>query len=294
MVLFVALFFAYLAIFGYLVGRLLHGREQYFEIFNGVLALYGMLILLHFVGRSGESVYRVWMPLALIFANLAGAAVNQAGSIARQIWGDPRRSRAAMRAACALLGMMGILLVIVAPRSVLITPFLNYPSAMSSLIGEKPTDGVCLMTDPKDVCALPSRLVDAAAGVQSIVDRLRSYMEEGKAFAVIDDSGALFYLAADSAPYGRYSRLFTSLLTKQDLAEFEEQLRSHPPAIVVTRPPVILPSRIYETWHFISFGANNPTDTLLQLRGVVTDLYRLESTIEPYEIWSLKPASSSG
>ncbi|HEX2179338.1 MAG TPA: hypothetical protein VHL54_07455 [Actinomycetota bacterium] len=289
---FVVIFSAYLAMFGYVLARLVHRRAGYLEVFNGFLALYGLLILLHFVGRSGESVYRVWMPLGLIATNVAGAMANYARPVARRIWGEERRSRVALRASGAGLALASLTALVLLPTGSLLEGFLAYPSPISSLMREEVTLQRCLLSEPKDICGDQPTLVVPAPEVQAIVERLRSFKEQGKTFAVIDESGAFFYMATDTDPFGRYSRIFNSLLSKEELDDFEQRLRRQPPDFILTRPEVTPPSPVYAVWHFNSWGANLPSDTLEQLRGVVADLYHLEATAGPFEFWALDPGTA--
>jgi hypothetical protein len=288
MTIFVVLFFAYLAIIGYGLIRLLHHRARHFEVLNGFLAIYGLFTLIKFVGYSLDlEVYRLWIPLALILTNLAGRASARAVVSAGQTWGDPRRSRVILKLPYAAAGLVVVLLLVAIPRFWLAEPLLTYPNLVSSTLhGSKP-DGLCLMIHPMDICGLPPDLAGTAEQFRAIAGRLRDFSRSGKTFAVIDESGSLFYLASETAPWGRYSRLFPMMVRKEQVVQVKEFLKRHPPDLVVTR----MPKQVgYERWAWFGLGPLPDSlfaDTRDALLTVVRQRYRLETEMKPFEVWRL-------
>jgi hypothetical protein len=294
---FVVLFFLYLFFLVYGLARLMHNRARHFEVFNGFLAMYGLLFLLHFVGRSGDyTPFRLWIPLALILIDLAGRAYGQAGSYVRSRWGEEARHRVLVRLPYLTAGLAAVVLI-AAPRSWIVDPILAYPNLVSSrLLGKQP-DGLCLLVQPKDICGLPAEYEGTAIEFRAIAGQLAKIRASGKTFAVIDESGSLFYLAADTVPWGRYPRPFVSLHTKAKLAAFSSSLRRNPPDYVLTRMELDRGSPLYDRWPSTPFGLGpNPdtpfADTWKELSSTIHRLYRLDRTIPPFELWSLSRPTS--
>jgi hypothetical protein len=297
MVAFVVLFLSYLVFVAFALTRLLHHRARHVEVFNGFLAVYGLLFLLHFVGRSGDyTPFRLWIPLALILLNLAGRAYGHAGSYVRSRWGEARRYRVLVRLPYLAVGLAAAVLL-AAPRSWLVEPILAYPNLVASrVLGSQP-DGLCLLIEPKDICGLPVKLEGTAIEFRAIAGRMASLRESGKTFAVIDEAGPLFYLAADAVPWARYPRPFVSLHTKEKLAAFSDSFRRDPPEYLLTRMQLDRANPIFDRWPIVQFGLGpNPEtpfgDAWDELGSAIHQLYRLDQTIPPFEIWRLaRPAS---
>lgn len=285
---FVAL--CYLVVLGYCINKLLHARASHFVVFNGSVALYGLLTLNHFVGRSGDfTVFRLYIPLVIIAVHLAGRAYGHAGNYVRGRWGPEGRTKILVRTPYVVAGLALVLLMVL-PRSMLVDPLLEYPNLISNrLRGESP-DGLCLLLEPKDLCGLDPRLEEPVATVRALSEKLEDLDRAGKRVAVIDESGSLFYLASDTAPWGRYPRVFVVLTTLQKLEEVTGSLEDDPPDYILTRRPVQPNTDVYERWWFTSFGLgphpdSTYSDTWEGLLSVVRENYRLLSVQEPFGLW---------
>ncbi|MEX2586633.1 MAG: hypothetical protein WD602_01385 [Actinomycetota bacterium] len=289
---FLAIFFAYVTFVGYCVVRLAHGRAGHFEVFNGFLAVYGLLLLMHFLGRSGDyTPARLWIPLALIVIHLAGRTYDHAAA-RREASTQPAgaRRRAAGWATSLAAGLLIVSLLLAAPPSLIVDPVRNYPGlAASQLHGTQP-DGLCLLLNPADLCGLPEDMEQMATEFRAVAGQLRNLADAGMTLAVIDETGSLFYLAADTAPWSRYPRLFVSLHTQHKLAEVVERLRNHPPDYVLTRMPTSVDSAHLQRYPPSMFGLgphpHTPyADTWRRLGAVVSERYALESTTGPFELY---------
>ena len=283
---FAVLFWLYLAALGYAIARLLHRRAGFSEVFNGSVAVYGILNLVHFVGRSGDyTPYRLWIPLAIIAVNLAGAGLEM------------RRSRparppilvAGVTVAAVLAGVAAL------PSSVLVEPVAEYPGLLSTAIRGSRPDGYCLLVEPTDLCGLPARMAGSANHFRHITGRLLEYKQQGRRFAVVDETGALFYLATDTASFSRYPRIFIAMYTYDKAAEVEEELMSDPPELILTRQRTDPPNFHIKDWPYASFGVapQSPhAESWERLSAAIRSRYELETDLSPFEIWRLKGSAS--
>jgi hypothetical protein len=299
MICFAVLFFFYLAVVGYSLARLLHKQAQHFEMFNGVLALYGLLVLVKFLGHSDNSIFpRLLTPAVIVLATLAGRASIHARSYVKRAAGVTGWSRLLPKLPYVAAGL-AVLFLFAGPRSLLVDPLLEYPGFVSSQISGRQLTGVCLIVDPKDICGLPTHLEDTASKFRGIADRLRSLRLAGKTFAVIDETGSLFYLATDTAPFGRYSRIFTATHTKMLVRQVRDSLERSLPDYILTRRPLEPGTAEYGNWVSFGIGPRQDShygDTWEELSTVIEQNYRLDADVAPFEIWTLAqsaPARSS-
>lgn len=98
----------------------------------------------------------------------------------------------------------------------------------------------------------------------------------------------MVYLASDTPPWGRYSRLFVSLRSKEQLARAVQELEDHPVDYVLTRKKGETDAT-YELWPLYSFGYGQRADSVLAdsydaFNEIIQTDYVLESTIGPFEI----------
>lgn len=288
---FVIVFFFYLVVLGYCINKLLHARASHFVVFNGSVALYGLLTLNHFVGRSGDyTVFRLYIPLVIIAVHLAGRASGHAGSYVHGRWGSRGRSRVLAGMPYVAVGGIVLVLLMVLPSTMLVDPVLEYPNLISNQLRGKTPDGLCLLREPKDLCGLDPRFEGPVETVRAISDELEELDRAGERVAVIDESGSLFYLASDTAPWGRYPRIFVVLTTVDKLEEITESLEDDPPDYILTRQPIQPDSELYDRWWFTSFGLGpNPdstySDTWEGLLSEVRANYRLQGVHEPFGLW---------
>jgi hypothetical protein len=295
---FAVLFFLYLTVVVYSLARLLHKRALHFEVFNGFLAFYGLLNLLHFVGRSGDyTPFRLFIPLVIVLTNLAGRAYGPVVSYVQRRRGDERRFRFLLRSLPYAVTGVVILGVVATPSWLLLDPLRAYPNLISSTIEGAPAEGVCVMLEPKDICGLSPKLEDKTDDFRAIADRLRGFNLEGKSFAVLDEFGSFLSLASDAPPWGRYTRPFTSIYQKQHLKQYLDSLRSDSPDFIVSRMMLENDSSTSEDWPItvsrLGPGPDSPyADMWDEFNAVVHDLYRLESTMPPYGIWRLPEPNS--
>ncbi|HEU4866155.1 MAG TPA: hypothetical protein VFV09_00365, partial [Actinomycetota bacterium] len=177
---FALLFFCYLTLIGWSLARLVHNRASHFEVFNGFLAVYGLLMLVHFVGRSGDyTPFHLWIPLALVAVNLAGRFWDYAepglagrGMAPSRRWIAQALPFVGVAVAVGLFALLG-------PRSMLRQPIADYPSLASKLAGAGEPDGLCLIEQPKDLCGLPAQQEPTVNHVRAVAARLASIVDQG-------------------------------------------------------------------------------------------------------------------
>jgi hypothetical protein len=302
---FVVVFFAYMSFFGNAAAGLITNRLTQTALFNGFLAFYGLLTMLQFLGKSDLFHYRLTIPLVVIGCNVAGQALDRR----RPTSDTAGRARNHAIPAAVLLSIG--LIVLLAPKSMLLEPIGLYPSPAWSLFSASAPEGVCLSAEPRDICGLPPELKEPAAEFRDVSREVAELAESGKAVAVIGETGSLPYLTSDAAPWGRYPRLFVDTITKEKLQGLVDSLRQDPPDYVLMRLPAesellaTVPGdtrdlseedyrQFYRAVVFgVGPGPNSPyPDTWEALQSAVEDSYELEGTNAAYEVWKLNPAGS--
>lgn len=292
---FVVVFFAYMAFFGNAVAGLITNRLTRPALFDGFLALYGLLTMLQFVGKSDLFHYRLVIPLIIIGIHVAGRVA-------------PERTHPAVPVAAVVsIGLIALL----APRSTLVEPIALYPGAARSLLAGEAAEGVCLRTDPKDICGLGPELEEPAVEFREFSREVAELTRAGRTVAVIGETGSLPYLEGGSAPWGRYPRMFVDTITNTKLKGVVDSLERHPPDYVFFRKPTESalmaagpgpannPSeedyrQFYRAVVFgVGPGPNSPYgDTWEALRSAVEGLYRREGDNAAYEVFKLNPSGS--
>jgi hypothetical protein len=294
LVAFAAVFTLYLTLAAYCLARLSMRGARYFDVFNGFLALYGLLVLVKFLRHSsGMTFPRLLTPAAIILAILAGGGLDRG----TQPFLRPAGGRFEKRA--GLLPYLAIALIgaaIAVSGKQLVDGVLAYPNIASLVVGGSTPDGVCLMLEPRDICGLPPQTADAARGFRTIARQLHQLGASGKTTAVIDETGSLFYLASGTAPYARYNRIFRTAYTKRMIGELRDDLAQHPPDYVLTRLPLVAGTSTAAQWALFGPGPRKDSpylDTWNGLLSVVHRGYSLEGREGPFEIWRLSASPSS-
>ena len=284
---FAVVFLFHLVVLGWSLVLLLHGRAGHFEIFNGCLSVYGLLLQTKFVGYSENiNAFRLWVPALLVAINLAGRADFHIGKYLRSLWGESLRTRAAVSMPYVAVGLVVSLLVAAAPGQPLTDQLLSYPSLVSAAVRGHRPDGLCLMTAPTDICGIPPELAGTVEQSRAFAARLSTLGRQGKKIAILDTSGLVFHVASDTAPWGRYARLFDTVIDIEQVDRVVAMLEEHPPELVLTRLP---PRPGYENWAWFGLGpipGEIYADTLERLLEVVRRDYLPDSEAGPYQVWT--------
>lgn len=297
---FVVLFFCYLTLIGWSLARLIHNRASHFEVFNGFLAVYGLLMLVHFVGRSGDyTPFHLWIPLALIAVNLAGRFWDYAepGFARREM--APFRRRMVRALPFAGVAVVVGLFAVLGPEPMLRQPIKDYPSLASKLAGAGEPDGLCLIEQPKDLCGLPAHQQPTVNHVRAVAARLARIVDQGRTFAVVDETGSLFYLLAGSPSFSRYPRIFIAMYNDEIVEEVKNSLEDPPPDYILTRPLVPDEGKpFYRFWRFATFGMAPGSlhhETWEELNEVIRRDYVLDTDMAPFQLYRRveTPAKSS-
>ncbi len=281
---FVALVTFQLIVLSYCLVRLLHREASQLDLFRGCLAAYGLLLQSKFVGYSLDiNAYRHWIPAALIAVTLVDRADFHLGEYLKTRW-NPRKAAVASLAPYAASGLALLLVFVAAPR-VLAEPLFRYPNLLTAAVKGREPDGLCLTEVPKDICGLPSTLAESVDEYRVVADRLKEFGREGKRVAILDTSGYQLYVTSDTAPWGRYARLFDTLIRTEQVDRAVELLEGEPPDLILTRKP---PGPGSELWSFAlgPFPNSFFTDTADRLFQVVRRDFRIEQDIGPFLVWS--------
>lgn len=277
--------FALLAIF-YLVvaGRCLAGvlyrRAGAADLFSGMFAVYGLMNLLHFVGRSVDGTLpRLILPLVFVLAALGGDAYSR----------EHRKARIVTAAvAVALLATL-----LLGPSSLLLDPVRAYPSLAAQVFRGREPDGLCLMETPKDVCGLPEEFAGTVDRFQAVAGRLKTLGQQDRSVAIVDESGTILYLASGQKPFGRYPRMFLNMYTKENLDRVSEALAGEMPDYVLTRKPLEASDPDFDTVAYLGIGPRPDTpypDAWEKLLDEVRLGYTLEEELAPFELWVRRPS----
>jgi len=273
---------------GHAVVKAMYRRASFLDALIGFLGLYSLLCFLHFIGRSGDfTIFRLWIPLGIVVVCLVdrfSAAV--AGGVRERLAGTPKVR--ALAAGPALFAVAGLAVLAAVPDSYVAQPFREYPNALNHFADPPDPEQLCLLEEPRDICGIPARLEPTAVQFRQIADRLKEIDAAGKSFAAIEESGAMVYLASDTAPWGRYSRLFVSLRSKEQLERATQELEDHPVDYVLTRR-MGETDATYNLWPLYSFGYGQRPDSVLAdsydaFNEIIQRDYELESSIGPFEL----------
>jgi len=232
------------------------------ELWLGVVAAYGLMTLLLFVGRSHPwNLFHVSVPACLVAVtvlarfhqrlerSLAGAS----HTVARAVRSGVVRALPAACLAAALFALWA------SPA------FHVYPGLWKRIIGSPPPRGLCLLQAPGDICGLPPWLRPYAEHLHAVTAKMGAAAIEGRTVAVLGRADPLLYLMAGLAPWSRYSPLLPGLMFQSQLAQLQRQLAFSGPDVVVM--------------------GNCGNDVWSAVRQTVQRHYLLDSTFGPFELW---------
>ena len=252
----------------------IRGRLTRESLVLGTLAGYSFLVTLYFIGRSTPfNLARSAVSFALLLAALGarGSALGATRLRARAggeggWWVSPWVGRAPGMAALVL----AVVLLVQNPV------FRAHRGLAREALGGGPSDGLCLLEHPKDLCGIAPAYAPVVDGLRLVADRLRQLGSHGERVAVLDQTGPLFYLASGTAPWGRYSPLLLSLYSQRRLESVTQDLESDPPDVVVIQAADIPLFR----------------DTVTVLRAIVHERFDLDSELAGYQIWLRRPTAA--
>lgn len=271
----------YLAVAGRCLAGVLYRRSGPADLFSGMFAVYGLMNLLHFVGRSVDGTLpRLILPLVFVLATLSGAAYSRT---------EHRRGR--IVTASVAVALLATLLL--GPSSLLLDPVRVYPSLAAQVFRGREPDGLCLMEKPKDICGLPEEFAGTVDGFRAVAGRLETLGQQDQSVAIVDESGAILYLASRQRPFGRYPRMFLNMYTKENLDRVSEALAGEMPDYVLTRMPLEASDPDFDTLGYFGIGPRPDTpypDAWEQLLDVVRSRYVLEEELTPFELWVRRPS----
>lgn len=288
---FAVLVFTYLAIAGGCLTKVLYRRAGRLDLFSGMFAVYGLMNLIHFVGRSAApTFFRLGLPMVFIMVLAGGHAYSRAEAAIAERWG--RRGRFAVPA-CVFggLAMATLLALFAAPAALLLNPVQAYPNLVSRALRGPQEEGLCMLAAPQDICGLPPEFKATATQVQAIAGRLETLGSQGKSVAIIDESGSIFYLASGQSPFGRYPRIFFNMYSQRNLRRVAGSLTTKRPDYVLTRMPLESADPGFGTWAYFGLGPRADTphpDSWATLLDLVHSNYRLDERLEPFELWVLR------
>ncbi|MGH2690398.1 MAG: hypothetical protein ACRDKW_16560, partial [Actinomycetota bacterium] len=210
----------YLGVAAWALVKSVHRRAGGEELLLGIVSLYGLASLVHFLGRSDPlNLPHPLVPFAIVLTGLAALAHRGAGR------------PGSVRAVPALAAGVAVAALFANPG------FRAYPGLLQSAWNGIPEDGRCLVEAPvRDACALPPDLAPAVATFREVVEELRRVDAAGGTVALLDADDAAYYLAAGIPPWGPYSPLLTNLFHMSQVDEVVAKLVDERPEFVLIRP----------------------------------------------------------
>jgi hypothetical protein len=194
-------------------------------------------------------------------------------------------------AAPVALALLAALLL--GPSSLLLDPLRAYPSLAAQVFRERAPAGLCLMENPKDVCGLPDEFAGTVDRFRAVAGRLETLEQQDRSVAIVDESGAILYLASGQEPFGRYPRMFLNMYNEENLGRVTGALAGEKPDYVLTRSPLEASDPDVDTLGYFGIGPRPDTpypDAWEQLMDEVRRGYTLEEELAPFELWVRRPS----
>ena len=261
----------YLVVVGYATVRFIHGRLTERVVLLGTVALYGLLTLLYFVGRS--NVYNLFRPaVPFVIVVVGGAATLHAGL---------RRRTDRDRWWPVIVARLPQVALVVALIAVVLHPGAQaYPGLARVAIAGEDTDGICVFNDPDDICGVPAAGSDYVAELHAVAEHLRDLGSQFRSVAILDAMGPLLYGMADTRPWGRYVPTFPGLHFQTQVETVVAELNDYPPELIVMRSPELRQSFYEDIWQAV--------------RPSVERAFALERRFGTFEIWQRTPIPPVG
>jgi hypothetical protein len=277
-VVFVVFTAVYLTFVGASVVSIARRRLTTPTVMLGIIALYGFITFLYFVGRSHPSnLFRPTVPVALLIA--------ATGGFAHRAWVERAHARDTLRrhmpgAAAWTAVALSLVLLAANPAQ------RAYPGLIRSAVDESTVDGICLFENPDDVCGLPPQARQSVDDLHAVAARLRALGSSTTSLAVLDQTGPVIQHMAGARPWGRYLPLFPTLATRSQRDVVIQDLRERPPALLVMRVSAEAgPPFVGHWWDYY-------LDTWRALRVSVERDFDFDSRVGSFEIWR-RPAKNA-
>jgi hypothetical protein len=223
------------------------------DLFLGSISAYGLGLLLLFVGRSHPSnLFHPMMPLAVVIVSLLSQFRT---TVARS----------------AQPSSLGWIIAIASLAFLWSKPeFLAYPSLLKSAL-TAPAERDDVSRASVSIDGIKWTLRNYLDNMREVAHAMKQLPVGDEDVAVLDDWDTLLDFFGDRAPWSRYTSLFHGLLTKEMVAQTQQELLQRRPRFIVIRsaPPPI--------WEF--------KDIWTSFHQFVPQHYRLVMTIGAYEFW---------
>lgn len=216
LLLFVAFIGVYLLTIGFAAVRAAHGLTAPEDVFGACVAVYGLELLLIFVGRSHpHNLYHPSVPLAIL--------------VAVWLWRGFRAARRYVRGSAFPVIFAGSLLLLLLGSS----DFMAYPNLLNPVWSAPRPQRPEQAPDPGDpygsTRAMGSREFPAA------MEEMRHLARDGSDVAVLDCEDTLFYHTSGVRPWSRYSSFFHIMFSRDQLEQQEAEFLKVRPKYVVMR-----------------------------------------------------------
>ena len=190
--------------------HVLNRQDSAHSTLLALVACYGMLQLLTFIGNSGTgALYVVSVPFAIVAVGL----LHQ--------WRETARERVPFTAIPAAM--------LIAAAAMLLTKQ-EFTVAPTLLCGRPRTAAISLTKDLQIPADTDKGTIDVLRQwMKTLPPTIRRFAADGSEVAVFDPWETVFYAAADVCPWPRYPDSITSMLTRDMIEQAQaELLRRHP------------------------------------------------------------------
>ncbi len=234
LLLFSAMLVVHLTAAGHVLLRRVRGESTTADALLGVLAGYGLLTLIRFVGHSHPHyLFHLSVPFSVVvtmlLARLDQYFLGLAG--ARRLNDGPRAGR--FFQTMFPWGVLG---------SVVVWFFANpavrtHPGILRSLLSDsRSPGGICLLHAPEDVCGLPDEAKEFGRRFDATVSAIRGQLAAGRTVAILDDTDTIFYVASGATPWWRYSPCFSAIMRRSELDALQHAIATEGPQQIFIRP----------------------------------------------------------
>ena len=255
------LFVAVMAVYLLTIAWSFTGEPGRDRVIPASVSLYGIGLLLNFVGRSHPyNIFHAAVPFAMVVT----------------FWLWQARGWVRYTSMPAVVASSLLVLLITVPE------MRQYPSLAKSILGvSAPKPGLALVDSPRDLAGLPEPSRPVVEDFKAITIKMKSLVGEGKSILVLDSMDTSLYYAAGIRPWSRYSSLLHMTQSIPALKRVMREIQDRRPDCIVIRGPQAQRTGEFDEPEF--------QDLLDAFYPMVRKNYALNENVGSYELWQLRP-----
>lgn len=256
----------YLFFLGYLLMRFRHQEVRPLEVLGGCGGLYGLGVLVLFVGRSHPyNLFHASLPFSLLLVSaLALLHHYAAGWLEQAEFTQKKPSWGKLANRLPPWGALVMILAVLAFNQ----DFRRYPNFLKILTSGDSSSPSYNIRNPRNLRELfpdkPGSLQDFLVTIESMEFLLAS----GQKIAILDHQDTVYYSELGVASWNRYSPLFSALVTQEQIEKVKKQL-------LIYNPDYIFLQKYHKLYD----------DVRVDFRNSIMKNYRLVGYVGLFEIW---------